>query len=304
MVAGRRFWGHNEQRAAQHQARRRRDLGIEAVIEDCLGAGEAGGLGARVESGRQVDQEDDGEAEQAEGENDPPQPASSPVVQHGEGEDCGKQRHRDKQVGVRLSGGLGPDRRRRRRQAGVARLADLDGAIVDELGDDQERRGGEDGQADSSLWGEHGAGTGRGTLCPGGGTQQAAFKQGETAEDEYADRAQAPAEASGRDTCRSPEASDRRPGPLQLPVDRPVEPASRCKEPWDRTAQALSGFAWHCPYAAPRRCYHRASLRLLFCSSFRRAREGLFHAPMPATLAGRPRLHRFLSSPLQRQRLP
>jgi hypothetical protein len=63
MVAGRRFWGCNEERAAQHQACRGGDLGIEAVVKDGLGTREARRLAAGIEAGREIDKEDHGEAE-------------------------------------------------------------------------------------------------------------------------------------------------------------------------------------------------------------------------------------------------
>jgi hypothetical protein len=81
MVAVRRFWGHNKEQPAQHQSARGGDLGVEAVLEDRGGAGELRGLGARVEPGRPVDQEDDREAEQPEGEDDAAE-APAPLVAH------------------------------------------------------------------------------------------------------------------------------------------------------------------------------------------------------------------------------
>ncbi|MGC1852573.1 MAG: hypothetical protein WA687_09070, partial [Solirubrobacterales bacterium] len=160
MVAGRRLWGHNEQDATQHQTGRRRDLGIEAVVEDRLGTGETRGRCTRVQPGGQIDQKDDREAERSEGEDDSPQPAAALVAQRGQGESGGKQRHRDQQVGMGLPGGLDLDGRGRcSRQAGVARLADLDRAVVGELGGDQEGGGGDDRQADCPLRREYAAGT-------------------------------------------------------------------------------------------------------------------------------------------------
>jgi hypothetical protein len=90
MVAGRRFWGHNEQCATEHQAGGGGDLGVEAVVEDRLRAGKARRLDAGVEAGREVDQEDQPEAEQSEREDDPTQAATSPVAQDGEGEGGGE----------------------------------------------------------------------------------------------------------------------------------------------------------------------------------------------------------------------
>ena len=72
MVAGGRFRGEDEQCAAQHQSRRRGDLGEEAVVEDRLGAGETRGLGARIEPGRQIDEKGDPQAQPPQQEDDPP----------------------------------------------------------------------------------------------------------------------------------------------------------------------------------------------------------------------------------------
>ena len=172
MVAGRRLWGCNEQRAAQHQARRSGDLGIEAVVENRPGAGEARGLGAAVEPRRQVDQEDHGEAEQAEHEDDPPDAAPALVAQRGERK-CGReQRHRNQQIGMCFAGGLSARRGRAcRGQAGVAELADLNRAVVDELGGDQAGGRSDDRQADRSLRGQHDAGPRRRARRPSRGSQ-------------------------------------------------------------------------------------------------------------------------------------
>jgi hypothetical protein len=138
MVAGRRLWGHNEQRATQHQACGRCDLSVEAVVENRFGAGESRGLGTGVEAGWEVNEKGNRKAEQAKCEDDPPEPAPALVAEGDQGEAGGEQRHWDQQVGVGLAGRFGSHRGRgRRRQPGVARLADLDGSVVDELGDDQ-----------------------------------------------------------------------------------------------------------------------------------------------------------------------
>jgi hypothetical protein len=63
MVAGRRFWGHNEQHTTQHQPRCRGDLGVETVVENGLRAGETGRLDTGIQPRRQVDEKHDGEAE-------------------------------------------------------------------------------------------------------------------------------------------------------------------------------------------------------------------------------------------------
>ncbi len=86
----------------------------------------------------------------------------------------------------RLLGGDGG--RRRRGQSGVARLADLDGAVLDELGDRQAGGGGEDNEADRTLRRQHGAGSGR---CPNGEIaqpQQPAFHRREQAEEAHGKR--------------------------------------------------------------------------------------------------------------------
>lgn len=106
MVAGCRFWGRNEERAAQHQACGGGDLGVKAVVEDRLGAGEAGGLDTRVEPGRQVDEEDDGKADQAEHEDDSPQAPPPLVAQCDQSQKGREQRDGNQQESVRLTGGL------------------------------------------------------------------------------------------------------------------------------------------------------------------------------------------------------
>ena len=291
MVAGRCFWGEDEQGTAQHQPGRRGDLGVEAVVEDRPGAGEAGGLGSSVKTRRQVDKEDDGEAEQAKQEDDPPQATAPLVTDREERQHRSGQGNRDQQVGVGRPGGPCPDRGRGGGgQAGVARLADLHRAVVDELRGDQQSRRGDDGQADPPLGGEHGTGARRRPPRPGSTAQQAPFQPGKSSQDEYA--------------C-GPQAS---PHPAQPWRNQRAHSGGRRDEQY---AQPLirgygEGFELdaHDPHPAARRCYHRASLRLLFRSSFRRAREGLFHAPIPATLPGRcrlSRLHRFLSSPLHKK---
>ncbi|MET0305814.1 MAG: hypothetical protein ABW196_06245 [Solirubrobacterales bacterium] len=119
-------------------------MGIEAVVENGLCAGEARGLGAHVEAGGKVDEQDHGEAEQPEREDDSAQPAPALVAQGGEREHGGEHGDRDQEEGMRFAGTLGADGGgARRRQARVAGLADLDRAVVDELGRDQA-----DGRAD------------------------------------------------------------------------------------------------------------------------------------------------------------
>jgi hypothetical protein len=163
MVAGRCLWGEDEHRAAEHQAGRGGDLGVEAVVEDGSGAGEARGLGASVETGRQVDQKDDREAEQTEDEDDAAETPPSRVAHRQHCQCRGKQRHRQQQVSVRLARRLGGDRwRGGRQEARVAGLPDLDGAVLDELGDCEAGGGSDDHGANRPLWGQHGAGPRRG----------------------------------------------------------------------------------------------------------------------------------------------
>ena len=94
MVAGRRLRGEYEQRSAQHQARRGGDLGVEAVVEDGACAGEAGGWPAVVETGRQVDEEDDGETERSQREDDAAKLTATAVAHH-----CQRQRRREQRHG-------------------------------------------------------------------------------------------------------------------------------------------------------------------------------------------------------------
>jgi elongation factor G len=278
MVAGGGFWGDNEERAAQHQAGGGGDLSVEAVIEDRLGAGEACRLDTCIEARRQVDEEDDGKADQAEHEDDSPQAPPPLVTQRDQGQEGREQRDGNQQEGVRLPGGLHIHGRRACRwQPGIAQLADLYRAVVDELCGDQADGGAEDGEADRPPRGEDGADAGRATPRPARAAQQPSFKQGQGAEEENTDRAQTADEATPSGLRRTAGLGEPGPDTLELAVDRAVEPRG-CRL-----------------YATPDRCYHRASLRLLFRSSFRRAREGLFHAPIPAVLAGRPRLLRSLS---------
>ena len=97
MVASRRLWGEDKQRSAQHQARRRGELGVEALLEDGGRSGEEGGLRSGVEAGGPVDEEDDAGGEKAEHEYGPSQsPPAGPGG--GDPERRGDQRHRDQEV--------------------------------------------------------------------------------------------------------------------------------------------------------------------------------------------------------------
>ena len=143
MVAGRGSRSENEQQSAEHQPGRGRQLGVEAALQHRRRPREAGRLGAGVEAGGPVDEEDDGEAEEAEDEDDPAEPVA-PCPDREQGERHGDSADRGEQVGVGGAGGLAVDQRRRRRgQARVPGLPDLDRAVVDELGGDQAGAGGE-----------------------------------------------------------------------------------------------------------------------------------------------------------------
>ena len=307
MVAGRRFRGEDEQGATQHQPSRRGELGVEAILEDRCRAGEEGCLRAGVEAGGPVDEEDDGGAQQAEDEDDPaqlrPPPAGRGQRQHG-----GQQPHGHQQVGVGVDRSLGVHGRRPGRlgQAGVAGAADLDAAVVDELGGQQTGGGGGDHAADRPLRGDRGARPGRGPHRPCREDLRASLEEAEKAQAEHPDRAQAPArpaqQAAGaaapglrpaqqplRPALRAPPrpgppAQDRRLGANEEAVDPAVDPA----RPAQRQLRQRS------PTAAIRRCYYSASPSPLLLRGLPRAREGLFLAPIPV-LAGRPL---FSSSPL------
>jgi hypothetical protein len=71
MVAGRRLWSEDEQQSADHQPGGSGDLGVEAVEQDRTRAGEARAEPADLQPRRQVDEQDDGEAQRAEHEDDP-----------------------------------------------------------------------------------------------------------------------------------------------------------------------------------------------------------------------------------------
>ncbi len=182
-----------------------------------------------------------------------------------------------------LAGGLDVDGRRcRGRQARISRLADLDPAIGDELGDDEADRGAEDHHADGSLGGDQGAGFDR---RPRRGDDQLAqqhFAFGEAAQGEHRQWPQAPSHALGD---AAPVFLDP-PHPADQHRSPSLELAGRGAVGLLRPSRQSRGRRADAP---PCRCYHRASLRLL-CSTllrsrFRRAREGLFHARISA-LAG------------------
>jgi hypothetical protein len=156
MVAGRRLWGCNEERSAQNQACGSGDLSVEAVVEHRLGAGEARGLRTYIETVRKIDQQDYGEAEQAEGEDNPAQPTTTFVTHRRERQGGGEDGDRDQEEGVGFAGALDTDGWGAcGRETGIAGLADLYRPIIDELGCDQANSRADDGQTDSPLRRQH-----------------------------------------------------------------------------------------------------------------------------------------------------
>ncbi len=156
MVAGRRLRGEDEQRAAEHDARGRGDLGVKASLEDRSGAGKAGELRRGVEAGRPVDEQHHPEAERPEQKDRAPK--AGPVPPGGEDrEPGGQQRDRDQRPGVGIERGLKPDPRclGEPGEAAVARLTDLDTPVSRELRRDQTGGGGDDHSADSAIRREH-----------------------------------------------------------------------------------------------------------------------------------------------------
>ncbi len=116
----------------------------------------------------------------------------------------------------------------RRRQAGVAGLADLHRTVVDELSHDQADSGADDGQADRPLGGQDGAEAGRRPPHPGACAEQAPFQNRETAKQKHGSWTQASEQSPRNCACFADGASQRRPGTLQLPIDRAIElPARR-----------------------------------------------------------------------------
>ena len=138
MVPGRGSRSENEQQSAEHQAPCGGKLSVEAALQHRGRSRELGSQVSRVEPGGPVDEEDHGEAEEAESEDDPAEP-----VAPGPGRDQGNRRgdhaDRDQEIIVRSTGGFEVEERRRGgREACVAGLPDLDPVVVDELGGDEE----------------------------------------------------------------------------------------------------------------------------------------------------------------------
>ena len=128
-------------RPPRTEAHRRRQLGLEALVEGGLGAGEEDRRVALVEPLGQVDGEGHRERDEA--------ARSRPAGRAASGAAAARRRRSRPRPGRRGSAGRRAPRRaspgplRRRRDQGdvlVAGLADRDPAVLDELGDDQARR--------------------------------------------------------------------------------------------------------------------------------------------------------------------
>ncbi len=274
MVAGCGLWGCNEQQTGQHQARRGGQLGVETIVEDGGRAGELRCVSTLVEPGRQVDEEDDREAEQTEGEDGPAQPPP-PGAQHDAGKRGGEQRHAKQQVEVGLAGRLRANRRRAgRRETRVAGLSDLDGSIVDELRDRQAGGGGDDDGADRPFGRQRGAGASHRARHLHECTAHPHFELREKAEEQDDRRAQAPCPPAQPAVRRRPEShreapqaprlwnrprpqgppqtGEPRPGALQLAIGHSVGLSGGRDSQAERRLDATS-----------RRCYHRPATRLL-----------------------------------------
>jgi hypothetical protein len=86
MVAGRRFWGGNEEQRADHQARKGGDLTVKAAPEDGYRSREARGLFTGIKASRQINEENESEAKDAQRQHEPAQaPAPPPPGGGGKG---------------------------------------------------------------------------------------------------------------------------------------------------------------------------------------------------------------------------
>ncbi len=180
-----------------------------------------------------------------------------------------------------LAGVFGPDRwRGRRRQAGIGGLTDLDAAVGDELRDDETGGGGDDDDADRPRRRQYCTDPRRSAHRCVPEAPQKAFAPREETEEEHGQRSQP--------LCRRFPGSGHQQKRLAQPLD---QHRTRLLDSFGEDAiglaSALGGAGQDRAEAPSRRCYHRASLRqffrfTFFRSSFRRAREGLFHAPIPA----------------------
>ena len=306
MVAGRRLWGDDEERAAEHQPRSGGELGVEAVLEHRGRAGEHRRLFADVESLRPVDEKDDEGAEQAEDEDDAPE--ARPAAEAGEqAESAGGDRDRHQQVGVGVDRGLERHGRRLRDfgQALVAGLADLDPAVVDELRDQQTGGGGDDGGADRPFGREDRARPSGGADRRSGRPPPGPLADAERPQEEDAERPQPPAAPAQRphSACvQRPSPAQQAPTPANarqarlaaVAQDRPLgSDQNAVHATVDRPRPPEGPLPQRRP-APPSRCYHRASLSPRFLGGLSRAREGLFLAPIPALAGWLP----FRSSPL------
>ena len=248
----------------------------------------------------------------AEPEDDPAEPRGGRRAAAASAEDRGEQGDRDQEEGV------GVDRRLRGRpseraaigQSGVTGLADLDPAVVDELGGEQadgeeptiataDRRARgvstalarvEARTAQAAVAARRALGTARavaGRRTPIGRSRRPIQR---TQPSERGSRRAWPAQqplrpaASRRGVARWAPRDQRRLGPEDQPVDLSIDAARPLEHPSrERFPTALA------------RCYYPRRLVRFFFSGLSRARKGLFLAPIPV-LAGR---LLFRSSPLQ-----
>jgi hypothetical protein len=193
-----------------------------------VGTCETAGLGACVESGGSVDEEDHRQGSEPE-QDDHPSQRPPPRAQRGHGEGSGEQRDRDQQEGVRLPGGPRRDSwgRDDRRQASVAGLADLDASVLGELGSDQAGGRCDGGGANRPLRGEHGTGCGRGSNRRRERAAQRLLGAGEGAKEQCPggahDPPQPPCPASAQGAELGQPARERRLDPHEQPVGRAIK---------------------------------------------------------------------------------
>ena len=168
-------------------------------------------------------------------------------------------------------GGFATFGRGRRNRA----AADLHPVVVEELGDDEERARRGDHQADRPPRRQHRRPP-RSPPAPRRGRPPAAPPR-PSASARKNQRKQRPQPAPEQRRRREQRRQDRPPGPPQRRVG-PLQTA--IGRPSIRRLKAMT--------RAPRRCYHRASLRLFCRSSLRRAPWGLFFAPIPSSAGSSP----------------
>jgi hypothetical protein len=154
--------------------------------------------------------------------------------------------------------GIGGGSFRRSRQAGVSGLADLNRPVVDELGGDQAGPGGDQDRCRGSARSDRAAGGSGGSNQQSAGSAHGALSQGDGAEDEGGDGAEARTE------------------PFRAPATQPQRVVARVQE--DRIGPLEPSIGDPIDLAGPatERCYHRPSLRQFFRRTLRRAPWGLF----------------------------